>query len=195
MTSTAKRQQIDRWYLRCGYCLGIVAVSEQPPREVFCETCGGPIECMGRVTRERKLRVSTEFVVPCDDRCTGAKGPSCNCSCDGANHGTGALVEIVHDTAIPKIPQLDKPKRMAIAAEFRAAFSVLQQLKMDRWPDRIRNKTEYLSGDDYGQYLKYQTFLEDLSDIRGMKQHKARMERIKNVRESSYYGFGEASHG
>ena len=184
---TMKCTQIDRWYLRCGHCLGIVAVNEQPPRELYCATCGGPVECMGRVTPERKLHVSTEFVIPCDARCTGAKGPSCDCSCNAVNHGTGALVEINHDTAIPKIPQLDRANRLAIAEEFKAAFSVLQQLKMDRWPDRIRNKTEYLAGDNYGQYLKYQTFLEELSDIRRMKQHKARMGRIRKIREDGYY--------
>ena len=25
--------------------------------------------------------------VPCDARCTGARGPRCECSCGGANHG------------------------------------------------------------------------------------------------------------
>ena len=28
-----------------------------------------------------------ETDTPCDERCTSAKGPDCNCSCNGANHG------------------------------------------------------------------------------------------------------------
>jgi hypothetical protein len=39
---------------------------------------------------------------PCDARCTNAKGPSCNCSCGGANHGAGHAVDLRCDSvALP----------------------------------------------------------------------------------------------
>jgi len=39
--------------------------------------------------------VKTGMRAPCDGRCTHASGPHCDCSCHGANHGTGRFVTTV----------------------------------------------------------------------------------------------------
>ena len=48
---------------------------------------------MGKVVPGKKALLSPEYLTPCDGRCTNAKGPSCDCKCHGANHGTGRLIE------------------------------------------------------------------------------------------------------
>ena len=43
-------------------------------------------DCGGRVYL-KPLQGSYAPEVPCDRRCTGARGSNCDCSCGGANHG------------------------------------------------------------------------------------------------------------
>jgi len=44
----------------------------------------------GGTYRQRAIKATYRRDVPCDSRCTGAKGHVCECSCSGANHGTAA---------------------------------------------------------------------------------------------------------
>jgi hypothetical protein len=48
---------------------------------------------MGQVHGDRYVKV--EDRPACDGRCTHACGPSCDCACGGANHGTGKVVQTV----------------------------------------------------------------------------------------------------
>jgi len=52
----------------------------------WCPSCG---ERAWSAQRIEGFKVDT---VPCDSRCTEAKGHKCDCSCGGANHGKGHLV-------------------------------------------------------------------------------------------------------
>lgn len=36
----------------------------------------------------RYLKARTVAAIPCGPKCQSAKGPSCDCSCGGANHGS-----------------------------------------------------------------------------------------------------------
>lgn len=51
-----------------------------------CPKCG-QLGARGQQVRGRK----TEHI--CDARCTGARGPNCECSCAGRNHGRSFLCE------------------------------------------------------------------------------------------------------
>jgi hypothetical protein len=48
---------------------------------------------MGQVHGDKYIQTGTRPI--CDGRCTHAHGPSCDCACKGANHGTGRLVSTV----------------------------------------------------------------------------------------------------
>lgn len=48
----------------------------------------------GRAMEYSFLVATTELGVPCDARCTGARGHTCNCSCGGKNHGAGWSVQL-----------------------------------------------------------------------------------------------------
>jgi hypothetical protein len=48
----------------------------------------------GRKMEYSFLVATTRLGVPCDARCTGARGHSCDCSCGGKNHGAGWSVQL-----------------------------------------------------------------------------------------------------
>jgi len=112
-----------RHFYRCADCLSVVATETKiqpvqvPPSYFYsfgeCGACGGAIEYMGEVHRDHLIR--TALRVPCDGRCTGATGPSCDCRCGGKNHGSNRLVEVVVETG--KLPRLMAPPDAAAKGE------------------------------------------------------------------------------
>lgn len=46
----------------------------------LCQSCG-------RVMQWAYLKANYVAEVACNAKCTGARGPSCDCSCNGKNHG------------------------------------------------------------------------------------------------------------
>ena len=115
---------LARHFYRCGDCLSVTAAdTEKPVRNAFCGACGGKLEHMGRVGPKGGRMVRDELRCPCDGRCTGAKGPSCDCQCGGANHGSGLLVAVQVDAgAAPKLTPQDAAQAKARAAEYRTAL-------------------------------------------------------------------------
>jgi hypothetical protein len=70
----------------------------------ICPWCGSESahEYMGRVQGDK---VITEVErCPCDERCTNARGPHCDCKCNGENHGTQRLIVVtLTEQGIPSI--------------------------------------------------------------------------------------------
>jgi hypothetical protein len=61
-------------------------------REYYRDTRTNEITTVGRIPADEIQHfvihqgpVTTDH--PCDERCTDAKGPICNCACGGINHG------------------------------------------------------------------------------------------------------------
>ena len=122
------RTQIDRWYWRCTDCLGVAAVDGRcaAPK---CP-CGGMCECMGQVSGYRLT--SAIHLCPCDGRCTGATGPSCECQCGGENHGTGAVVRVIVDRGpVPELDAADAAERSARGEAYRHAVTAIED-ELDR---------------------------------------------------------------
>jgi hypothetical protein len=108
-----------RRYYRCTDCLDSFATVERATG-CRCGACGGPIEYVGDVRRQ--LVVRPEQRCACDERCTGATGPHCDCRCGGVNHGTGRTVEV--DRVVGRVVgQLAPAKCRARAEEYRAALA------------------------------------------------------------------------
>lgn len=110
-----------RWFVRCVECLTIAAVTEQPDCYTWqCGICKGQIESMGKVERDRLTH--THLGSPCDASCTHARGPRCDCSCGGKNHGSRLVVKIIHDAGpVPIVPMPNPEKAKRIAAEYHDA--------------------------------------------------------------------------
>ena len=49
-----------------------------------CPLCGAPES----LSYDKPIKGRFNADVPCDGRCTRAKGSDCECSCGGANHGS-----------------------------------------------------------------------------------------------------------
>jgi len=78
------------YYHKCHDCLTPFSSTEKKVDE--CD-CGGAVFYMGQVHGTKYVRV--EDRPACDGRCTHACGPSCDCACGGANHGTGKVIQTV----------------------------------------------------------------------------------------------------
>jgi hypothetical protein len=131
-----------RHFYRCVDCLTIAVTLEQiePTRDARgyphwaeCAGCGGSIEYLGPVNKHHQI-FHTELQTPCDGRCTGAIGPSCDCQCGGENHGTGALVEVV--VRVDRLPVVMTPANAAgKAKEYREVVAAFR----DAWDQKYGN--------------------------------------------------------
>lgn len=55
----------------------------------------------GNIRGGKRVKGTYSADVPCDARCTNAKGHLCTCSCGGANHGAGVSVPLTKLLGIP----------------------------------------------------------------------------------------------
>lgn len=167
---------INRWFVRCRLCLSIAAVDavSLPKGEMKCGACQGPIEIMGRVNG---CTSDLETRCKCDARCTNAKGPNCDCSCGGVNHGKGMAATVDmgvkiegHTGPMPIVNIKASDKALAIAKEFREAMIPLNRAIRLLYE---RRQDHGLPGYEWEQlrrleYIRVQA--------RKAKTHKTRME-------------------
>jgi hypothetical protein len=167
---------LNRWFVRCRLCLSIAAVDaiSLPKGTLVCAGCDGPVEVMDRV---RGCTSNLESRCKCDARCTNAKGPNCDCSCGGKNHGSGMLGSIsISSTGAGIVILNASDKALAIAKEFREAMIPLNR--------QIRELTEQraktgLSRSNWDRLC----YLERVRGLaRKSKTHSKRMELLKEFR-------------
>ncbi len=115
-----------RWYLRCS----VTAVdADSEPAGLRCGACEGKIRVLGEVHHtRRRLVVGQVTLPPCDGRCTYAIGPSCDCLCEGRNHGAGLVACVTHTLtdAIPRVMPRRPEDARRRAEEWRAALRAPQ---------------------------------------------------------------------
>lgn len=134
-----------RHYWRCKGCLAVVVTEEtvarfkdydgryhfRTPNSFPC-SCGSNYKHLGRVAANRLIQL--EHKCPCDTRCTDATGPNCDCSCNGANHGTGRMVVVERSAGTP--PPVNPPdaKSAARAQEFKQVLDEAHAAFKERFP-------------------------------------------------------------
>ena len=112
---------------RCCDCLDVVFTVESA-KGAAC-VCGGYVEFLGRVEGMRLTELRAEC--PCDERCTSARGPNCDCGCGGKNHGKGLVVRVVR-SALPTIEGQHGPETLRHrGATFRANVAALRRMGKD----------------------------------------------------------------
>lgn len=162
-----------RWFIRCKDCLTVAVVTETPNTYDWqCDACNGPLESMGRVERDRL--VHEHHASPCDDRCTHARGPHCDCSCGGANHGTKRVVRVIRDAgAVPRVKMPQPMQAQRIALEYRnaraAALATLDPL-LD-----AKRRREFLPPFEYRRMRELQAALRAAHEAR---DHKTRLRKL-----------------
>lgn len=162
----------NRHYFRCRDCLGVFVFdveAEWKVREAWDCSCGSKVaDHMGRVVQSR-LRI--EYDAPaCDYRCTGAMGPSCDCSCGGVNHGSGRTVPVSIDGG--EIPQA-RASHPEHGIEWRKAVE-----------DALNHRDQIAPGSSRGawiprpQWWAARKLGEALNKARKAKTHKGRMQAV-----------------
>ncbi len=165
-----------RWFVRCVECLTIAAVTEAPDCYNWqCGLCTGQIESMGKVERDRLTH--THRGSPCDDRCTFARGPRCDCSCGGKHHGSRLVVTIIRDAGpVPIVPMPNTDKAKRIAAEFQD-YRARVLARLDTLL-ALKRQHVYLSDADFRRLRGIQRAL---CAARAARTHEARMRALRNA--------------
>lgn len=169
-----------RAYYRCEDCLTIAAAEALAELNCQCGLCGGRVECMGLVRGERLVKSALEC--PCDHRCTGARGPRCDCPCGGKNHGSGLLVRVVRDVGpVPRFLMPPSRKAAAIAAEWRRGYAAVLAAIAEY--ERRKRDGERIGGERpaYEACRHYMKLWEAKSRLRSSRCHKNRMALIRKL--------------
>jgi hypothetical protein len=193
--ATAPRTPMNRHYYRCVDCLTVMAAEVKLPYlqgswryHAICDACGGKVEYMGEVHRDR-LTV-TQHQTPCDDRCTHARGPSCDCKCGGKNHGSHLTVAVRLDAgAIPHLETPDPARARLAAEQYRARAQRVQQAINDRYGRvmDLKRAGVYLDGGDYGHWCRGAEAQRALNAARQLRTHAGRNKRLEQV-YAEYFG-------
>jgi hypothetical protein len=177
------------WFVRCCDCLSVVAVTAaELPRRVgrdgfpICGACGGPVELMGQVERARL--VSVAHLAPCDERCTNARGPSCDCKCGGRNHGSKLVVRVVRDRGpVPVVAVRPSGQLVMLAAEFRTARDAAYQAA-DELPGRAivdRARGAWLPPADFAAAERWRSTRRRVVEACRLRVHRTRVERLRAI--------------
>lgn len=181
-TTTPK---VPRWYLRCGDCLSVIAVdTTNPPGGKPC-VCGGRYVALGKVHKASRSAwlETTEHVCPCDGRCTGARGPSCDCSCGGENHGSNLLVEVV--VVEGKVPPIQPPDADAVkrAEEYRAEVHAARvRIGNGGRRDAAEQRSRcFVDAVTYRLAREYHELSSQIARAKNLKTHKGRIRALRAI--------------
>lgn len=167
---------MKRAFYRCVMCCHVVAIEQVKSMampDLHC-VCDGSMALMGFVGPKNDRLVLTEDRCPCDERCTHARGPNCDCSCGGKNHGTHAVVEVVVDAG-------DKPKIVIEhSAELKARAAEYHALRAPLVAERdalreLRQERRWLDGPDYTRLADVER---RLAYAHNLKTHKSRVKAL-----------------
>jgi len=176
LNSTPTVGTVNRWFIRCTRCLTVAAIETQPNvRDWRCNICEGTIENMGRVEGDRLVKYEERCA--CDGRCTGARGPVCECHCGGVNHGTGRTVIVKIDVGgVPRVQFVDEGKALKVAAEYVATMDAVRgSLAVLRTRKAMG---AYLADGDFRRMLQIPAVLQKASEAR---THASRMKVLATV--------------
>lgn len=164
-----------RFFARCLRCLTVFAWESESRRapgtnETPSCPCGSRAEFMGRCARNPMPPAADE--VPCDSRCTAARGPNCDCSCGGRNHGKDVLAMIEAGGAVFEISAAAKRR----ADEYSDALQVIDGRLREL--DAKREK-------DLSHIEKFQRYrlLSARHKAARARAHNARMKLLRSVLE------------
>jgi len=162
-------------FYRCLDCL-TVFTTETKETNPLCGICQGKTEYLGEVNGGKLYKYHYE--TPCDGRCTHATGPECECSCGGANHGSGKLVKVATVNNIPVL-QAENPKALEIATEYRKLVeSVRNAIHAQPFYEDFR-RGNYIK--DKAAWWKIESSRRKLSKAASYKTHSRRMKELNKI--------------
>lgn len=158
---------VNRHFYKCPLCLCVAAVDAQHQQAIECGHCSEPMEYMGRVYQDRLVKDKTRCA--CDERCTSARGPKCDCHCGGRNHGRHAVVHVRIECG--KVVAEVKPtaKQVTEAREYIATRDEAQETY------RSLDRAGHLP---YEQFIRKLRIGRELSAAKKARTHAARMRHL-----------------
>ena len=162
------------YYWKCNECLYAFTLKEGIRPDV-CSCGSTKLESMGRVRKSHYER--TDVHAPCDERCTNAQGPLCDCGCHGCNHGTKRLVQTVIRDGKVVVVDFDE-KYITQGQEFRQAL----KLATERFEKKFgEDLTKYRKGEwlkERNKWWQIRSADMLLRKIANYKLHKKRVEEL-----------------
>lgn len=170
---TTETQVLNRHYYRCLECLDVFAVEHHHYSDLHC-ACGGRCEYMGRVQQDVLVRV--EERTACDDRCTHARGPNCDCKCGGRNHGTGKTVTIIKVVGKPTKAE-NRPNLEELQNWKNNLDSLDKMIKESKFFKSYEKKALYrkqLNAKEYDEYCVVNKVLTEIQRLKKLKTWDSR---------------------
>lgn len=164
--------KVNRHFYRCPDCLSVCAVNAESQQwNLTCKHCDTILEYMGRVSGDHMVK--DEIRCACDDRCTSARGPKCDCHCGGKNHGTNAIVVVT--VYAGKLIAETRPtaKQLAEAREWRETRD--EALNQWRTLNRRRCSGEYLGS---VEFRRMNLLDRQIGAARKLRTHVSRMKAL-----------------
>lgn len=158
------------FYYRCNTCLTVGTVQQEKSEKLKCSLCNEIMEEMGHVFDAKLVKEEERSV--CDERCTRASGPSCDCKCNGANHGSHLTmtVKIIQGD----IPELNNMDGMAVFR--RNAYLKASKECKERLEQRIAGLNK-----DQNNFRLVKRMREDYKKACDMKVHTLRLKRLRSL--------------
>lgn len=159
------------YYHKCNDCL--TPFSSTYKKVDLCD-CGGDITFMGQVHGDKFVK--TENRPPCDGRCTHACGPTCDCACGGANHGTGKLVSVVvHEGKI-------KANGLSVEDLLRAQkYRTLRDYAENQFKEIFATTLQQMAENHRVQYSEYRhmkSTRQELDNILSLRVYEKRQNKL-----------------
>lgn len=179
-----------RFFYRCCDCLSTVATESKLPEvyddrrgqvtNAICDACGGRIEYLGATVGDT-LRKFAGYTTPCDHRCTHAAGPNCECSCGGANHGSGVVVPVYYSGPVPRVGIAKRAGAKGeyyreLCGEFRAHWS-----RIFGGLASARERGEWLDVARFSELGRGRRLFSEFMHACGMRSYSARNASIKKL--------------
>ncbi|HWN84099.1 MAG TPA: hypothetical protein VNN99_03075 [Vicinamibacterales bacterium] len=178
-----------RYFYRCTGCLEVSTLSaplgiSAGRTEARCGICAQTMEYMGRT--ERDLLVTDHTRCACDERCTSARGPICNCHCGGENHGKGMAADITYTVAHGTTPVVMPPdpfRRTRALSQYRtfAAARDAMRAELGALLDR-RAAGEFMPRPSFDRMRELQRLNGKIDSAR---THAGRMKMLQAIRPAT----------
>jgi len=171
----------SRYYWKCQDCL-IPVVVDQSTHDIGTRSgmvciCGGKMELMGKIKGGNYWQ-KTESLCDCDERCTNARGPICDCKCHGENHGMGMSATHIAVVESGKVEVSNNQNSIELGAAWRELEAEGKEAYRVRWHsvnEQINNRI-WVSHEAFtGQYNAWKKYCH----IATMKVYKTREKKMR----------------
>lgn len=187
-----------RHYFKCIDCFAPLAIETTKDtswreEDLRCPHCNGYLAWMGRVGGGGHTVQQQVSDCPCDERCTCAVGPNCDCRCGGANHGIGMVWKVVTvgDTnrleAASATATRKQAKHAAAGAEWRDLVARYHRA-WDAAFDAVttRRAAGWIPFEDFRLWVAGQNTTKEMVRIRDLRSHarNAKLEKLTEATEA-----------